>query len=207
METIVNIGLRHLIQSQHIGCEQGTQMVNADDLETGLQLIARRRPGLVLVPAAMVPADEGEITELLRKRAPRARPAVIVLYPNRRDAEMTIYEWELLSGAYISRLRSIGSLRKEAQAILARHVEAKQLQERVKEIGFNNYADVQGRTFHVQTEVTWRDDLAIRTTVVEGGAVRDVQTERTSGIPDDLEQRSRDQHEKVLAGVKQGKYC
>jgi hypothetical protein len=41
-----------------------------------------------------------------------------------------------------------------------------------REIGFNDSVLVQGRSLHVQTEVLGREQLVIRTTVLEGGVVR-----------------------------------
>jgi hypothetical protein len=41
-----------------------------------------------------------------------------------------------------------------------------------REIGFNESVTVQGRSLHVQTEVLGREELIIRTTVLEGGVVR-----------------------------------
>ena len=42
----------------------------------------------------------------------------------------------------------------------------------VREIGFNQSVQVNGRELHVQTEVLGRDQLIVRTTVNEGGVVR-----------------------------------
>lgn len=41
----------------------------------------------------------------------------------------------------------------------------------IRQVGFNESVNLQGRPFHVQTEVLVREQIMIRTTVLEAGAV------------------------------------
>lgn len=58
--------------------------------------------------------------------------------------------------------------------------------QQLRTIGFNDSVESGKRSFHVQTEVLVRDGVAIRTTVLEAGAVRFAESRRLATDPEDL---------------------
>lgn len=77
--------------------------------------------------------------------------------------------------------------------------------DRIRRIGFNTSVDVGERNLHVQTEVLVRDQVVIRTLVLEGGAIR--KAERLPcpehlQTPEELEEYVRVRHEEQVAALK-----
>ena len=56
----------------------------------------------------------------------------------------------------------------------------------VSKIGFNDPVRVDARTFHVQTEVVFRDQIVIRTTVLEAGVVKLVDSRPFASVDGEL---------------------
>jgi len=68
----------------------------------------------------------------------------------------------------------------------------------LSKIGFNARVQADGRQYHVQTEVLARDEIAIRTTVLEAGTVRFAESRPAPDGLDDISRFSafvEDQHD------------
>lgn len=77
----------------------------------------------------------------------------------------------------------------------------------VRELGFNDRIQVNGRAFDIQTEVVDRGALKVRSTVLEQGKVLYSMTIALSPEPDDGEQTAlavQEQHYVVVGMVRRG---
>jgi hypothetical protein len=203
---VVNIGLQHLIQPDHIGC-RGIEMLYAEDIDAALPLMTRKRPGLVLIASALIPPGESDTADIFPRQVLRGRPAIVVISPRHRESALSIHEWDLDTGSYTRRQRALSCLRHECQQLMGRHRTLRSRVEAAQEVGFNDCVQLESRSLQVQTEVACRDAIVIRTMIVEGGAVLDVKAVQLAGAPRDVEQRARDQHRETVAEVQRGEYC
>lgn len=78
-----------------------------------------------------------------------------------------------------------------------------------RSIGFNDSVELNGQTFHVQTEVTRRGELQSRSVVVEGGGVRFSETRPLPrrGSRESLEGEVRQRHDEVVARARRGEWA
>lgn len=79
--------------------------------------------------------------------------------------------------------------------------------EDIRKIGFNDNVRVDGRAFHIQTEVLQRGGYVMRTTVLEGGTVQFATSEPCPGNVQDHERIRalvRLQHESYVGKVIRG---
>ena len=74
-------------------------------------------------------------------------------------------------------------------------------------LGFNDHVELDGRSLHVQTEVTRTDPITVRSVVFEGGTILDA---TTCALPHSDHSQAKQaiqlQHENVLADVLSGRY-
>ena len=78
------------------------------------------------------------------------------------------------------------------------------------DIGRNESVSINGRVYHVQTEVISAASLRIKTTIFQGGAVLDAIQQDLSDAQDESEdlilQKAKIQHERAVKKVREGKY-
>ena len=74
-------------------------------------------------------------------------------------------------------------------------------------LGFNDHVELNGRSLHVQTEVTRTDPITVRSVVFEGGTILEATTRALSASDDSqARQAIQEHHENVLADVLSGRY-
>jgi len=74
----------------------------------------------------------------------------------------------------------------------------------LRKIGFNDDVGFQGRTFHVQTEITTRHGIVAKTTVLEGGIVRMTSSNPCPETANEASTTAQAQHEQCRAQVERG---
>lgn len=73
----------------------------------------------------------------------------------------------------------------------------------IYEIGFNDQVAVDGRGFHIQTEILGKTDLKIKTTVLEGGSIKHVASRLWSAAigVEELQELAATQHQLIIDKV------
>jgi hypothetical protein len=78
----------------------------------------------------------------------------------------------------------------------------------LKDVGFYNLVEREGRSLHVQTEVLWRESIKVKSTVIEGGKILRAVAQPLPESIDNAERGRafiRAQHDAVLFEVDNGK--
>jgi hypothetical protein len=112
-----------------------------------------------------------------------------------------MYIWLLCDG------RTGGFVGTSPSGILVSKERAGEVSEDLSEIGFNNDAERGPRRLHVQTEVVDGTEPKVRTTVLESGTVRHVETHACptdAQDPSHIRAMAETQHNDVLTRVTRG---
>ncbi len=211
--TAILVGLGQKVQ--RIRLENGEQIrfVHVPDTQRAIEEIRARSPQLVVVDASLDKAASGGFTDDVLDRLPDFRSPVIIVKLEPPNPGLSIHEWNAANEHFITRTVPPERLRQEIERLCGQTAQAtmraEEAHEEIRSIGYNNCVERGKRVIHVQTEVLGEDEIMIKTTILEEGAVVDSIVQSCRQHQDDIVRSMKiaeSQHSSALAKVKRGKY-
>ena len=185
----------------------------ADDLEEACELLAITGADLLVVNRSLAGLDPVDAVARCYADIGRADLPFVFLEPDRPEDASVVRRIE---GGEFSVDRpgeaGLGPLLRAAvageEAPIQATAASPELKQQMLEVGFNDGASHEGRSFVVQTEVHLRDGrVAVRVTVFEGGVLTSAETHKVELGADplgELRARAAEIHERAVAAIERG---
>lgn len=183
------------------------ELLYASDNRTVYEAVRTSSPQLVIVDSTNLSINVREfLQELVRLRADFHAP-IFIVNTTQTPPQVGLCEWSKPEGNYRASNVSFERLTREVARIVT-SAPAEAIEE-AREIGFYDYIEEGGQFFHIQTEVITPEDPIVQTTVLKGGAIVDVISNK---VPSDENiarcsaETAATQHQTALSRARAGKY-
>jgi hypothetical protein len=210
MRTAIFVDLGQIPGLLTLKDEVEVRTIHSPDTESALTTIRETSPSVVVASAALEEGAPGAFLEAVRGAVPGFQGAVIVANISAPPQTLTVYEWNPAERDYVSRAALPKDLNLEVGRFCRRGAGIWTDSEELRAIGFADNVEHKGASIHIQTEILAREKIRIKTTVLEGGAVRAKFTEPFQPEGDDAVAETREaarlQHAQVLEGLVAGEY-
>jgi hypothetical protein len=204
--TAIFIGTQHTAEPLFHEVNALVHVVHIAQWDRGLKAIEEASPRLIVVSGTADRPEPNLFLDRLRQRLPHCRVPAIAA--DMKGRGLIVQLWDPIKQVFGTRTRPMDDLLAIVRALLRPAASTVAL-EPLREVGFYNHISVDQRTLHVQTEVLWRDEIRIKSTVLEGGRILYATSQLLPLDIEDVEQGRafiQAQHTVVLTQAEKRKY-
>lgn len=204
--TAIFIGTQHTAEPLFHEVNALVHVEHIAQWDRGIKAIEEASPRLIVVSGTADRPDPKAFLDRLRQRLPHCRVPAIAA--DMKDRGLIVQLWDPMKNTFVTRTRPMEDLLAIIRALLRSAASTVAL-EPLRDVGFYNHVSVDQRTLHVQTEVLWRDEIRVKSTVLDGGRILYATSQLLPLDIEDVEQGKafiQAQHSVVLTQAEKRKY-